>query len=606
MAGRSRYVVLISFLIASLVYSAAPAAKGRSAAGKKTATPAGNRTPAQIAAQWMKSMTLHDKVAQLVMMVCYGENPNVRTAEYRKFANLVQNVHIGGLIVNNRVVRGQVQNAEPVAMASFLNQMQRLSPLPLIVGGDFERGASMRVANSVKFPHNMTYAAARDLEASRFEGAETAREARAMGVHWVFAPVADVNNNPDNPIINMRSYGEAPADVAAHVAAYIDGAHSLQSAFERVLVTVKHFPGHGDTATDSHMGLSVIGADRARLEAVELVPFKAAIEHGVDAVMTGHLAVASLEPEQIPASVSKAVITGVLKGELKFNGLVVTDAMDMRGLTKQFPAGEASVRAIEAGTDLLLIPSSAEQAIKGVMDAIASKRLTVKRIEESLQKVLEAKVRLGLHTKRTVDLEKINTVVDSPEAEEKSQAVSDAGVTVVKNEGNLFPVRNTAEACLFVLTESRRSRQGLRLLDHVAATAPELKTTLLDPDLPAVVFDQTLAQVSKECKSVVVAAFASAAEYRGNLALAGGFAPFVDGLVKGPAPVGLISLGNPYLLRNFPGVAAYATTFSTVITAEESAAKAIFGQIPISGHMPVTIPGFAKIGDGIQIPAIRR
>jgi beta-N-acetylhexosaminidase len=244
--------------------------------------PAARKAPAQpaIVQQWMRSMTLRDKIAQLISMACYGEAPSTRSSEYQKFRHWVRDLHIGALIVNNRVVQGQVRNAEPYAMATFLNRMQKLARVPLLVQGDFERGASMRVANTTKFPYNMAYGASGDLEASRYEGAETARQARAMGFHWIFAPVADVNNNPDNPIINIRSYGENPQTVASHVAAYIDGAHSDPK--NHVLVTAKHFPGHGDTDVDSHLGLGRVGASRERMNAVEMVPFRAAIEHGVD------------------------------------------------------------------------------------------------------------------------------------------------------------------------------------------------------------------------------------------------------------------------------------------------------------------------------------
>jgi beta-N-acetylhexosaminidase len=202
-----------------------------------------------VVSQWMKSMSLRDKAAQLISMACYGEAPSKRSDDYQKFRHWVRDLRIGGLIVNNRVTGGQVRNAEPHAMALFLNQMQRMARVPLIVGGDFERGASMRVANTVKFPYAMAYGAANNLAATRALGAETAREARALGVQWVYAPDADVNNNPENPIINIRSFGEDPRAVAAQVGAFIDGAHAETAA--RVLVTAKHFPGHGDTSTAS-------------------------------------------------------------------------------------------------------------------------------------------------------------------------------------------------------------------------------------------------------------------------------------------------------------------------------------------------------------------
>ena len=547
-------------------------------------------------------MTVRDKAAQLMIAPCFGENPNVRSAEYRRFLHYVQDLHMGGLIVLNRVVQGQVQNAEPYAMAAFLNQMQKLSPLPLIIGSDFERGASMRVANTTKFPHNMAYAAARNLDASKYEGLQTAREARAMGIHWIFAPVADVNNNPDNPIINIRSYGEQASEVAEHVGAYIDGAHSDPSI--KVLVTAKHFPGHGDTNTDSHMGLSVISGDRARLDAVELVPFKAAVAHGVDAIMTGHLAVPALDPEEVPATVSKAILTDLLRKEMGFQGLVVTDAMDMRGLTSKFAAGEAAVKALEAGVDVLLMPSNPDAAIKGVVAAVTSGRLTMKRLDQSVAKLLEAKVRLGLNKKRAVEIEQMSNILDSPEAEAFAQAEADRAVTLVKNDKDMFPLSRarTADTCLFVLSESRRGRQGLKMLEQVSSRAPELKATLLDPELPAEVFQSTVEQAQSGCKAVVVAAFVTITEYRGNTALAGGYSAFMDKLLGTGVPVALLSLGNPYLLRSFPGVAAYATTYSPSVTSELSAVKALFGEMKLTGHLPVTIPGAAKLGDGIQLP----
>ena len=548
-------------------------------------------------------MTLRDKAAQLMIAPCYGENPHVRSVEYRRFLHYVQDLHMGGLIVLNRVVNGSVQNAEPYAMAAFLNQMQKLSPLPLIVGGDFERGASMRVSNTTKFPHNMAYAAAGDLEASKYEGLQTAREARAMGVHWIFAPVADVNNNPDNPIINIRSYGEDASAVAAHVGAYIDGAHSDPSI--KVLVAAKHFPGHGDTNVDSHMGLSVISGDRARLDAVELVPFKAAIAHGVDSIMPGHLAVPALDPDEVPASVSKAIITDLLKKEMGFQGLIVTDAMDMRGLTSKYAPGEAAVKALEAGVDVLLMPSNPDLAIKGIVAAVTAGTLSVKRLDQSVAKLLEAKVRLGLHKKRTVDIEAMDQTLDSPEAEGYAQAEADRAVTLVKNDKDVFPLSmaGRAQSCLFVLTESRRGKQGLRILEQVAARAPELRATLFDPDLPAQVFEEAAAQAQSGCKTVMVAAFVTVSEYRGNTAMAGGYPAFMEALLAGGrVPVGLISLGNPYLLRSFPKLAAYATTYSPSATSELSAVKALFGEMKLTGRLPVTIPGAAKLGEGIQMP----
>ncbi len=562
------------------------------------AEPAAEKQSRGVVQQWMKSMTLRDRVAQLIAMPCYGENPGPRSADFKKYRHWVRDLHIGGLIVANRVVNGQVRNAEPFAMALFLNRMQRLSRVPLLVSSDFERGASMRVANTTKFPYNMAFAAARDLDAARFEGAETARQARALGVHWVFAPDADVNNNPDNPIINTRSYGENPKDVAEYVAAYIEGAHSDPN--NRVLVTAKHFPGHGDTAVDTHLGLARLEVDRARLEAIEFVPFKAAIAHGVDAIMTAHMAAPALEPEAIPATVSRNVLTGVLRDELGFKGLVVTDAMDMQGLTRQFSSGEASVRALEAGADVLLMPADADQAMNAVMSAIRQGRLSRKRIDQSVSKVLNAKVRVGLARRRIVDVDEISDAIDTPESEEVAGRVAERALTLLRNRGDIFPVKDAAKACLFVLPENRYSQQGRALLLELRKRSPALTVRALDPAMPDQVVIDLAQTAAHSCASVFVAAFDTVGAYRGNVALGGSYPGFLKAIAAA-APTVLIAFGNPYLLRSFPDVAGYLATFSTAPTSETAVARALSGEIPLTGRTPVTIPGFAKYGDGIQL-----
>ena len=482
--------LLAAFLFSALAVQSAnpvPPKQGRSKPAAKDVFPPTERTWVQ---RWMKPMTLRDEIAQLIIITSYGEAPSAKSQAFRDFVHQVRDVKVGGLIVVNRVVHGSVRNAEPFAMAAFLNRMQRVAKVPLMVGADFERGASMRVANTTKFPHLMAYGAAHDLALTRYLGLATAREARALGIQWVFAPDADVNNNPDNPIINTRSFGENPQDVAAQVKAFIEGAHSDQK--DRVLVTVKHFPGHGDTAVDSHMSLPVLTGDRVRMDAVELVPFRAAIAAGVDAVMTAHLAVPALEKPEIPATVSPAVLTGLLRKDLNFNGLIVTDAMDMQGLTKQFPSGEAAVRALEAGADVLLMPVSPEEVIRAVSAAVNSGRLTRKRIQQSTARVLAAKARVGLNLNKLVNVEEISDTIDSPEEVEKAQEAADKAVTLVKNEGNLVPLPDPAGACWFILTESRGGQQGVRIVDELQKRVKSARYTVLDPVVSTVEIEQTL------------------------------------------------------------------------------------------------------------------
>src|SRR5580700_5152370 len=549
--------------------------------------------------QWTKSMSLRDKVAQLIIVPIYGEPANTRSAEFRKYQHLIRDLHVGGVIVTGHSLNGGIRNAEPYAMAALLNRLQKLARTPLFVAADFERGASMRVNSTTAWPYSMAFGAAQDLAAVTEEGADTARDARAMGVNWLFAPVADVNNNPDNPIINIRSFGENPEQVATFVEAYINGAHSDHK--NPVLVTVKHFPGHGDTTEDSHLALPRLDADHDRIEAVELAPFRSAIAAGVDAVMTAHLNVPALEPDNLPATVSSKIITGVLRDELGFHGLVVTDAMEMQGLLAMFDSAEASVRAIEAGADVLLMPKRPEEAIRALVAAVEKGRISRKRLDDSVNRVLAAKARLGLRGKKLVDLEAIADVLDSPESGERAQEVADRSVTLVKDSKDSLPIRHAESICLIAFTEGRRSQQGIRLIDEVKKRAPGIVTTVLDPAMTKADLDQ-VAEKASSCGQIIVAAYASVSAYRGNVTMAGGYPDFLSALVAGKVPVMLVALGNPYLVRSFPNVSAYLTTYSPTPTSEIALAKALFGEIAITGHLPVTIPGIAKYGDGIQVP----
>lgn len=524
--------------------------------------------------------------AQLVIIPFYGDNPASKRREYQEFLRQVKGNGVGGLILLNRVQNGVVRNAEALAVAAFLNRMQKEAKLPLIVGGDFERGASMRVTTTARFPHAMAFGAANDLTATRAVGAATAREARAMGVHWVFAPVADVNNNPDNPIINTRSFGEDPHLVAAHVKAFIEGAHAAKR--DGVLVTVKHFPGHGDTATDTHIGLAKISGDKDRLNAVELVPFRAAIAAGVDGIMTGHLAVPALEDKEIPATISSNVITGLLRKELGFEGLTITDAMDMQGLSKQFPPGEAAVRALEAGVEVLLIPTNPDAAIKGVVEAVGSGRLPVEKLQRAVAHLLSAKHRLGLFQNRLVNLESVSEQIDAPELTDLAQSVAEKALAVLKNDQAQLPLRNPASACLVTLAEGRYSTSGKKLIEEALTRAPKMKTMWLDPTLKLPELEEAAAEL-QSCSSVVIAAFVTAASYRGDVALPGNYTSFVERVTQGPAPVTLCALGSPYVLRKFPQAAAQVATFSTTVTSESALARGLFGEVPMAGRPPVTI-----------------
>ena len=572
------------------MFAAAPA---KTSAAPKTAAPV---------RRWMKGMSLRDEVAQLVFIEFHGGSPNTRSRDYQKFVRLIRETKVGGLILINPSNGRGVQKAEPYALAAFLNRMQRIAKVPLLVGGDFERGASMRVSGTTQFPHAMAFGATGDASLTRFEGEVTAREARALGVHWVYYPVADVNNNPDNPIINIRSFGEDPQQVAAHVKAFIDGAHADKRNF--VLTTAKHFPGHGDTAVDTHLNLATITADRDRLENLELVPFRAAIAAGVDAVMTAHIAVPALAPPELPATLSPAILTGLLRDELGFKGLVITDALGMGGIVNGFGAGEAAVRALEAGADTLLMPADPDAAIKAVVAAVSSGRLSRQRIQESVAKILAAKQRVGLDHSRFTDLEAIGDVLDDPAVNDRAQEIADRAVTLVRNSSGLLPLAAPGRACYLVLTEGRYSADGQVFTQEVRKRLPRAALATLDPSMSRQDIDEAM-QKLPVCDNYVVAAFSTVASGRGSIGLGGELGPTLESLTASGKPVALVALGNPYLLRSFPNAAAYLATFSSVVPSEIAAVKALWGEIDIRGRLPVSIPGEAKIGDGIQLPVAR-
>ncbi len=548
----------------------------------------------------LRSLSLHDRIAQLIIVRAYGDYPRSDDPEYKTLLRLVHEDRVGGFIVANRVRDGSVINAQPFEMAAFINHMQRMARTPLVIASDFERGASMRVSETAGFPYFMAYGAAHDISATRELGAATARQARALGVNWVFAPDADVNNNPDNPIINTRSYGENPQAVAAGVSAFIEGAHSDPRNY--VLVTAKHFPGHGDTAEDSHMQLATLDQPKERIESLELVPFRAAISQGVDSIMTAHMAVAAFEPDRIPATVSQKILTGLLRDELGFQGLIVTDAMDMQGVASLFSQGEAAVRAVEAGADVILMPSDPEACIRALMEAVRSGRISRRRIDASAARILRAKQRVGLFRTRLVNLDDLSNTIKNPAFEETAQVVADQAVTVLKDDQHLFPMPDDDGSCLVIMSEGAFPTRGRELDARLESQRPALKIYATNTSTPDGVLDAVVADAS-HCKRIYVASFITVSAGRGSVALEPRLSSLLHGLIQSKVPLALISLGNPYLARDFPDVGSYATTFSTSITSEIAAARAISGEMPITGKSPVTIPGFAKAGDGIDVPA---
>ncbi len=543
-------------------------------------------------ARTLKSLPLRDKIAQLIQVRVQGKFLNRNSPDFVQIRDEVQSNHVGGVVL----FAGNVYES-----AVLLNDLQSLSRLPLVVSADFERGASFRIADTTSFPWTMAIGAAGSEDFAYKEGAVTAQEARALGVHWLFAPVADVNNNPDNPVINIRSYGEDPQLVARLATAFIRGAHDRGT-----LATAKHFPGHGDTATDTHIGLAVIPSDLARLNSVEFVPFKSAIAAGVDSIMTAHIAVPEVTGEPgLPATLSPRILTGLLRDSLHFKGLIVTDALEMGGITTRFWGGLAAVRAIQAGADMLLLPPDTNVAINEVERAVRRGDISETRINESVERVLAAKSRLGLQLNRTVAISRISELVGSPENQMLAQTMADRSITLVKDEKHLLPIdpRNPPSIFSIVVASDLETSPGAVFQAELRRRFLTARTASVDPRTS----DALVTGIVKTASAsdvIILSTLVRVISGRGTIALPENQRTLIDQLIATGKPIIWLAFGNPYLLRLYPQVPTYICTFSYSDVSQIAAAKALAGEIPITGRMPVSIPGCSRLGDGLQLPAL--
>src|SRR3984893_619447 len=387
----------------------------------------------------LRGMSVDEKIGQLVFTTYHGSFTPTDAAAYAQMMHDVNDLHVGGFINATQASPLGIVKSQTYPTAVLTNQLQAKSKLPLLIGADFERGAAMRLDEGTSFPTAMALAAAGHPRDAYTMGKITTLEARAVGIQWIYAPDADVNNNPGNPIINTRSFGEDPERVAEYVREFIRGVEENGG-----LATAKHFPGHGDTASDSHMDLPVIHADRERIEHLELIPFRAAISAGVSSVMTGHLSIPALEPDaNTPATLSSRILTDLLRKEMGFQGLVVTDSMEMGGITVRFAPGEAAVRAILAGAAAVLMPRVPDAAFEGLRAAVKSGRISTERLDASVRRILQAKARLGLDKNRLVDVDAINQRFGSTVWQNGAQDISGARGRRLREPARRLPLDGT-------------------------------------------------------------------------------------------------------------------------------------------------------------------
>ncbi len=567
----------------------------------------------------LHKLTLQEKVGQLFMVWCRASFLNVENPEYLQLRQAMDKYHVGSFAMTVHVDGPFLLRSEPYEAAELLNRLQHDSKLPLLFAADFERGVATRLMGATNFPHAMAFGADGKVEDAETFGRITAEEARAIGVHWNFFPDADVNSNPANPIINTRSFGEDPKQVGDLVSAYIKGAHE-----GGMLTTVKHFPGHGDTATDSHLGVASVNGDHAHLESIELPPFRQAIAAGVDSVMVAHVTVPVLDsdPNHV-ATISPAVVSDLLEKQLGFKGLVVTDALDMAGLTHLFAnnIGRAAVEAFKAGNDVLIIPADLGASYEAMIKAVSSGEISRERLDRSVLKILKAKASLGLNDSRTVDLSAIASAVGKPQDLAFGQEVADSAITLVRDNGKVLPLKSkgTAKAALpymsreethnqsvvVLFSDDMRTESGRAFGREFRSRIPDARVIYVDPRTAAGMSDEVLKAVD-EAQTVVAAVYVipTAGKIGNSVAMADATGTLLQQVLDHAADkTAVVAMGNPYLASDFPKIENYICTFSNATVSEVAAIKALFGEISIRGHLPVTIPNVAERGAGLDRPA---
>jgi beta-N-acetylhexosaminidase len=534
----------------------------------------------------LDGLSVRDKIAQLVMPWIPGAYVAFDDDAFAQAQRWVDSLHIGGLIVSV---------GSPFDVAAKLNRLQQRSRIPVLVGSDLEGGTAIRLNGGTPFPPNMGVAATGSDSDAYELGRVTALEGRAVGIHLAFAPVADVNNNPSNPIINTRSFGEDPEAVGRLVAEEIKG---LQD--HGMLATAKHFPGHGDTGTDSHISLPVITSNWGRLSSLELVPFRGAIAAGVTAIMSAHIALPGMDTGQLrPGTVAPNILTGILRDSLGFKGLVVTDALNMGGVANTYGA-EASVKAFLAGADLLLQPADPRVAINAMAAAVARNEISAQRLDRSVRKVLELKRRLGLFTRRTVWLDSIPEIVGRAEFQKEARDMAARSIVMVKDSGGLVHGLKTRRTALTLVTYGEEDARALgnALAGELRSRGFGVTVFKLWPASGPASYDSAAVAIERS----PLALFATAdrpVPWRGTIGLPEPMLTLMSSTARW-RPTVVVSLGNPYLISDLPEVGSYLIGWRSNPVTEQAVARALAGEVSITGRLPISIPpGYAR-GWGLQ------
>lgn len=551
----------------------------------------------------LRTLTLREKAAQMVWPTVLGDYTSGSSPQWQRLTTYVSTEKVGGFTISV---------GSPTELAAKLNALQGMSRIPLFFGADLENGAGFRVrggyfipnaidlGGAVVVPPEMALGATGDTALAFEEGKLTAREGRALGIHIAYAPVLDVNNNPANPVINTRSYGEDPQLVARLGAAFIRGlqAHGM-------IATGKHFPGHGDTEVNSHLALPVVTVSRSRLDSVELIPFKAAVKSGVGAIMSFHGAMPALDSSGVPGTLSSKVLTDLLRNELQFQGIIISDAMDMRGVLDQYGAVEAVKRAVEAGVDVLIQPLDVSQTIDAVVAGAREGRYTEGRLDQSVRRILRAKAGLGLNRSKLIDLNALRFIVGDSAHVNTANRIAEKSITLVKDSVNIVPLKLPPAARILSVTIARRPdlSAGVAFNGELRSRFRGLRSEFLTPE--AAIADYARMELAADSADVIiVSSYVGQVWDAVSAAAPQTFANFVERLGKTGRKLIVVSFGNPYLLQQIPAVPTYMVAWGGFPGSQTAAARALLGVSPITGKLPISIPlsgGLRTISRGTGI-----
>lgn len=563
----------------------------------------------------LRSLTLEEKIGQMIEVRGIMGFYNADDPYLQGLVNDIRKYHLGAVHLTVNTDGPLLIRTQPYEAAITARRLQQEAhgKVPLIFSVDFERGPSMRMSAVEYFPHSMAFGATHNPAYAEQYGRIVAEESRAMGIAWNFFPIADVQINPKNPIINTRSFGEDPAEVSAMVTAYIKGSHE-----GGMLTTLKHFPGHGDTDTDSHLQVSRVNAPMERLNAVELPPFKAGIAAGTDAVMIAHVAFPAIEPDPDKiATTSRKVVTGLLREQMGFKGVIVSDALEMQGLTKLYPpgsgnpGGRAAVDAVKAGQDFLELPSDLDGTYNGLLQAVKSGEISRSQIDASVRRILLAKAKAGLNTSkgRMIDLDQIDRSVGKPSSYALAQEVAEHAITLVRDDNHLLPMKpDDGRSTLVVLFVSDPHGDDGRVLEQqIRVRLPGATVLYVDRRIAPFAADGVAAMLPR-FQRVIAAIYAepqpgqpgaqTSLDTSTSTATSGAILQKI--LDTAGDRTAVLAMGSPYPILSYPGIRSYLGSFSSVSTSERAMVRALFGEIAIHGKLPVTLPGIANRGEGID------